>query len=445
MKEIPIRSVFVVFPVFVILALSLNSKANWPQWRGPNFDGSTTTAHNLAEKWDQTKNILWRAELPSWSAATPAVWNDTIFVTSAERGFPSLLAGSRRGSGSSEQDKILLLALNRKDGSIRWQRQTDDGNQMYRKQNSASPSPITDGTHVWIMTGNGKLTCFSMEGVEVWKRDIQEEYGRFGLNHGYASTPLLYGDRLYIEVLHGMKTDDPSYVFAVDKNSGKTAWKVERPTDAVGESPDNYATPQVVSVGKTVQLVISGADYVTGHDMDTGKELWRIGGLNPGNNPSNRTIASSLVIGSNVFTTSTRGRPFIAFLAGGKGDISANELWTNNLGSDVPTPTTDGKHIYVLKDNGLMHCIEAITGKVIYESQRIELGTYSSSPLLADGKIYCINEEGTTTVVQAGPSFRILEVNKLDSHTLASPVAVDSQIFIRTGNYLYCIQKTESN
>ncbi|MEJ2246466.1 MAG: PQQ-binding-like beta-propeller repeat protein [Acidobacteriota bacterium] len=445
MKKSPIRYVFGVFPLFVILTLSLNSKAHWPQWRGPNFDGSTTTAYNLAEKWDQTENILWRAELPSWSAATPAVWDDIIFVTSAERGFPSLLTGSRRGSGSDDRDEILLLALNRKDGSIRWQQQIDDGNQLYRKQNSASPSPITDGNHVWIMTGNGIRACFSMEGAEVWKRDIQEEYGRFGLNHGYASTPLLYGDRLYIEVLHGMKTDDPSYVFAVDKTNGKTVWKVERPTDAVGESPDNYATPQAVSVGETIQLVISGADYVTGHDMDTGKELWRIDGLNPGNNPSNRTIASSLVIGSNVFTTSTRGRPFIAFRAGGNGDISDNELWKNNLGSDVPTPTTDGKYIYVLRDNGLMHCIEAITGKVVYESQRIELGTYSSSPLLADGKIYCINEEGTTTVVQAGPSFKILGVNKLDSHTLASPVAVDNQIFIRTGNYLYCIQKQSSD
>lgn len=261
------------------------------------------------------------------------------------------------------------------------------------------------------------------------------------MNHGYASTPLLYGSRLYIEVLHGMKTDDASYVFAVEKTSGKTAWKVERPTDAVSESPDNYATPQLVTVNNAVQLVISGADYVTGHDLETGKELWRIGGFNPGSNSFNRTIASSVVIGNNVFTTSTRGRPFIGFRAGGEGDISGNRLWTNNLGSDVPTPTTDGKYLYVLKDNGIVHCIEAVTGKVMYESQRIELGTYSSSPLLADGKIYCINEEGTTTVVLAGPSFKILGVNKLDSHTLASPIAVDNQIFIRTGNYLYCIQK----
>ena len=442
MNRFRIRLKFLAFLTVIGLAMAQGVTSNWPQWRGPNSNGSTSTAHDLAVQWDQSKNIRWRTTLPSWSAATPIVWGDTIFVTSAEEGFATLVQGSVRGSGSTAPDKIFLVAINRKDGSIRWQRQIDSGNQLFRKQNSASPSPVTDGKNVWIMTGNGIFTCFTMEGQEVWKRDIQAEYGRFGLNHGYASTPLLHGARLYVEVLHGMKTDDPSYVFAVDKNSGRTLWKVERPTDAPGESPDNYATPQLVAVNGKLQLVISGGDYVTGHDLDTGKELWRIGGFNPGKNSFNRTIASSLVIGGNVFTPSMRGRPFIGFRAGGSGDITGkSELWTNNLAADVPTPTTDGVHIYVLKDNGTFTCLEAITGKVIYESQRIEAGTYSASPLLADGKLYCISEEGTTTVLKAGSSFEILSVNKLDSHTLASPVAVDNQIFIRTGNYLYCIQK----
>jgi hypothetical protein len=217
---------------------------------------------------------------------------------------------------------------------------------------------------------------------------------------------------------------------------------VERPTDAARESPDNYATPQIVTVNNKQQLVVSGADYVTGHDLNSGKELWRMGGFNPANDPYNRTIASSVVIGGNVFTTSTRGRPFIGFRAGGSGNITGkSELWKNNLGADVPTPTTDGKYIYVLVDNGILNCVESATGKVVYQGQRIEHGTYSSSPLLADGKIYCINEDGTTTVVKAGPVFEVLAVNKLDGFTLASPVAVDNQIFIRTADYLYCIQK----
>jgi outer membrane protein assembly factor BamB len=245
-----------------------------------------------------------------------------------------------------------------------------------------------------------------------------------------------------VQVLHGMKTDDPSYVFAVEKVSGKTIWKVDRPTDAPRESPDNYSTPQLATVDGALQLVISGGDYATGHDLNSGKELWRMGGFNPTDNGSNRTIASSLVIGDKVFTTSTRGRPFFGFKAGGSGTITGErEMWTNELGSDVPTPTTDGKYIYVLNDRGFMNCLEPETGKVVYEGQRIELGTYSASPLLADGKIYSTNEEGTTTTVKAGPEFEILGVSKLENHTLASPVAVDNQIFLRTDDYLYCFQK----
>jgi outer membrane protein assembly factor BamB len=413
--------------------------ADWPQWRGPESNGTAPKAHNLPVSWSSSQNILWRTKLPSWSAATPAVLQDLIFATSAEEGSPRLRSEI---PGNPALDKIFLVAINRKDGSIRWQRQVDAGNRLFQKQNSASPSPITDGRYVWIMTGNGKLTCFALDGKEVWKRDIQAEYGKFGLNHGYASTPLLHRDRLYVQVLHGMLTDDPSYIFAVDKITGKTVWKMDRPTDARGESPDNYATPQMVKVEAKLQLVISGGDYVTGHELDTGKELWRMGGFNPSNNTANRTIASSLVIGENIFTPSMRGRPFVAFRAGGVGDITGkNQLWINNLGADVPTPTTDGKYIYILGDSGIMHCLEAVTGNIVYQGQRIENGTYSASPLLADGKIYCISEDGITTVVKAGPAFEILGKNKLESLTLASPVADDSQIFIRTADYLYCIQQ----
>jgi outer membrane protein assembly factor BamB len=421
--------------------------ANWPQWRGPELNGSTSTAHDLAVTWSETENVVWRAKLPSWSAATPIVWEEVVFVTSAEEGFTPLDRGARRrgpggGAAGGAPDRIFLLAINRKDGSVRWRREVDSGNQLFRKQNSASPSPVTDGRNVWIMTGNGKFACFGMDGAPVWRRDIQAEYGRFGLNHGYASTPLLDGDRLYVQVLHGMLTKDPSYAFAVDKKTGKNVWKVERRTDARMESPDNYATPQIARVEGSRQLIISGADCVTGHDLTTGKELWRLRGFNPTDNPMNRTIASSLVIGGSVFTPSTRGRPFIGFRAGGSGDVTGkNELWTNNLGADVPTPTTDGTYIYVLGDNGVMNAIEAATGKVAYQGQRIEYGTYSASPLLADGKIYCTNEEGATSVIKAGPAFERLAVNKLDNLTLASPVAVGSQIFIRTAEYLYCIAK----
>lgn len=438
---------FISILLFGAALVAADPVQNWPQWRGPHLNGASTTAKNLPVRWSQTENVVWRAALPSWSAATPIIWEDTVFVTSAEQGFPepaqiaSARPGRIRGGDSSnfEHDKLLLMALNRNDGSVRWSRVIGPGNRIQRKQNLSSPSPVTDGSHVWWMTGTGILSCFEFSGKLIWQRDIQKDYGRFGLNHGYASSPLLHGDRLYVQVLHGMHTDDPSYVFSVDKRTGKTLWKVERPTEAQSESPDNYATPMLARVGGRPQLVISGADWVTGHDLDTGKELWRMGGFNPSNDRAYRTIASSLVLDDLVFTSSTRGRPFVAFRAGGAGLVTdKNLVWKNDLGPDVPTPTTDGKRVYMVNDRGIMLSFDARTGKIIWDNKRIEPGVYSSSPLLADGKLYVTNEEGTTTVLKAGGEFEVLAVNKLDSHTLATPAAAGSQIFLRTADHLYC-------
>lgn len=427
------------------MLLAADAGGEWPQWRGPHLNGTSSTAKNLPVTWSQTENVKWRLELPQTSAATPIVWGDTVLITSAEKEFarpPKQLgfgaAAQKRSDGGNH---MLLVAIRRRDGTVKWTQRVGSGNRVHRKHNLTSPSPVTDGNHIWVLTGAGTLSCLDFEGNQVWQREIQKEYGDFGLNHGYASSPLLLNDRLYIQVLHGMKTDDPSYVFAVDKTTGKTIWKVERPTDAQSESPDNYSTPIVVEVEGKQQLVISGGDYVTGHDLASGREIWRMGGLNPNNNPAYRTIASSITTGGLVFTSSTRGRPFIAFRPGGSGDITqTNLVWKNNLGADVPTPTTDGKRIYIVRDNGVIGSFDTKTGKPVWNQQRIEPGTYSASPVLADGKLYVSNEDGTTTVIKQSDEFEVLAVNKLGDYLLATPAPAGDEIFIRTRQYLYCIR-----
>ena len=157
------------------------------------------------------------------------------------------------------------------------------------------PKPLALCLTRYVMTGVGILKGFDFAGNELWTRDVQKDYGRFGLNWGYASSPLLYEDSLYVQVLHGMKTDDPSYILRIDKKTGKTLWRVERPTAAIRESPDSYSTPALLKYGNQVEIVILGGDCVTGHDPATGKELWRLNGLNPSNNPNFRTIASAVV------------------------------------------------------------------------------------------------------------------------------------------------------
>lgn len=450
MRSIQFPSLLVA-ALLAVSPLLADDSTNWPQWRGPDHNGSSSTAKNLPVTWSTTENVAWKVKLPSWSAATPIVWEDTVFITSAQEGFnepvkfePGVRQRRNLRPASEPRTKLYLHAVNRTDGSVKWSRVTGDGNHLMRKQNMASPSPVTDGEHVWVMTGVGILTAFDFDGNQVWQRDFVSDYGPFGLNWGYASSPKLHEGRLYVQVIHGIHTDDPSYLVSLDAATGKSIWRVERPSDAIHESPDSYSTPILVPVDGQLQVVISGADIVTGHDLNTGEELWRIGGFNPLSNGAYRTIASSIAIGDKVFTASREGKPFVGFTAGGSGDLTGkSELWTNNLGTDVPTPTTDGEIIYVVNDRGIAVALDPTSGDLVWERSRLEPGTYSSSPLLADGRIYATNEDGLTMVLKQGREFEILAVNKLDEYTLASPVAVGDQIFIRTMEHLYCIQEKE--
>ncbi|MXX12096.1 MAG: PQQ-binding-like beta-propeller repeat protein, partial [Gemmatimonadetes bacterium] len=209
--------------VLALVPLSVDAD-NWPQWRGPQQDG-VSTAKNLPASWSLEKNIIWKAELPSWSGSTPVIWGDRIFLTSPS---PAQRPEEQEPGGP----EIYILCLSKKDGSELWRYKLDEGNVLRRKHNKTSPSPVTDGAHVWVITGNGVVTCLDMDGKAVWSRDLQEDYGRFGLLFGYASSPILYDGKLILQVLHGMRTDDPSYVVALDASSGKEVWRKERPTDA---------------------------------------------------------------------------------------------------------------------------------------------------------------------------------------------------------------------
>jgi outer membrane protein assembly factor BamB len=411
----------------IVASLSITSALadNWPQWRGPFLNG-LSSEKNLPTRWSTEENVAWKIAMPSWTGATPIIWGERIFLNVAEG------------------DNLVLWCVDRKKGDLLWKKHLSAGNTKMRKQNMSSPSPVSDGKNVWVMTGTGILKAFDFTGAELWVRDVQKDYGRFGLNWGYASSPLLFEDALFVQVLHGMRTHDPSYVMRIDKNTGKTVWKVERPTQAIRESPDSYTTPALLKNGKNVEIVITGGDCVTGHDPATGKELWRANGLNPDNNPNYRIVASPVVF-ENIVYAPTREKPLLAIRGGGRGDVTeSHKLWAFTHGPDVPTPVTDGKYFYVVDDRGIMWCLDARTGQVIWGPQRIKPGTYSSSPVLADDKLYLTNEDGLTTVLKAGPKFEVLAENNLNDYTLSSPAISDGQIFIRTAQYLYCIGKRVS-
>jgi outer membrane protein assembly factor BamB len=412
--------------VAVATAATLSAE-NWPQWRGPAKNG-VSTERGLPLKWSTTENIAWKLAMPGRSGSTPIIWDETIFLN----------IGTADRSGDLE-----LWALDRADGRIRWKKHIAGGNHVERKQNMSSPSPVTDGQTVWVMTGVGILKAFDFSGKELWMRDIQKDYGRFGLNWGYASSPLLYDGDLFVQVLHGMKTDDPSYLLRVEGKSGKTLWRTERPTRAIEESPDSYTTPAVLQAGKapnTVEIVVTGGDVVTGHDPGSGRELWRMDGLNPTNNPANRIIASPVTSGDIVIAP-TRERPMLAIKGGGRGDVTrTHRLWSFDNGPDVPTPVSDGKLLYTITDRGVAYALELATGKVVYGPQRLRPDSYSASPVLADERIYVTSEnEGLTSVYRAGPKFELLAENPLDDYCLSSPAISEGQIFIRTTGHLWAI------
>jgi outer membrane protein assembly factor BamB len=407
-----------------VAAVASLSADNWPQWRGPELNG-VSGEKGLPLKWSQTENIAWKLPMPGRSGSTPIIWGEHVFLN----------IGTQDGAGDLE-----LWDVDRAKGQIRWKAHIAGGNHIERKQNMSSPSPVTDGRTVWVMTGVGVLKAFDFAGKERWARDIQKDYGQFGLNWGYASSPLLHDGDLFVQVLHGMKTDDPSYVLRIDGDTGKTLWRVERPTKAIRESPDSYTTPALLRNGKNVEIAISGGDVVTGHDPTTGKELWRVDGLNPQNNPFYRIIASPLAVGE-ILVAPTRERPMLAIKSGGRGDVTASHvLWSFNNGPDVPTPVSDGTLLYSVTDRGVVYALDLKTGKTVYGPERLKPDSYSASPVLAEGKIYVTSEnEGLTSVFRAGPKFELLAENPLNDYCLSSPAVSEGQIFLRTTGHLWVI------
>lgn len=285
-----------------------------------------------------------------------------------------------------------------------------------------------------------------MNGHEQWRIDLQREYGKFGMSFGYASSPLLYDDKLIFQVLHGYRTDESSYLVAFEAQTGVELWRCERSTDARSESADAYTTPSLLVHQGGNQIVILGGDYVTGHDPHTGIELWRSSGLNPRQAGNYRIVPSPISVDGMIYAPS-RKNPLLALRAGGSGDVTHSHLvwrWDRDGAPDVPTPACDGQYFYMVDDQGQITCLDAKTGSIVWGPQDTGIGRVSASPVLADGKVFIVSEMGETAVVQSGRVFKLIAINQLDGGwTLSTPAVVGNRLFIRTGNSIYCIGHPE--
>ncbi|NQT86378.1 PQQ-binding-like beta-propeller repeat protein, partial [bacterium] len=259
--------------VLVLCLLASAARAeNWPQWRGPFLNGSTTES-GLPTKFGPDQNVAWATPLPGPSGASPIVWGDRIFLPS--------VAG----------DDLVALCVDAKTGSVLWQKKAAANGRRFRNNTGASPSAVTDGKTVWFYFGTSDLLAFDFKGNVLWQRNLEAAHGHNANMFGYSSSPLLLGDRLYFVAIRNRKPSQygsskataptPSYVLAVDPKTGKDIWREDRPDDAVGESQEAYTTLIPLQRGGRTELLAYGADALTAHDPATGKETWRWETYNP--------------------------------------------------------------------------------------------------------------------------------------------------------------------
>ena len=431
--------------VSVGLALLITASAgaeNWPQWRGPYFNGSTTEK-GLPTQWSKTEQVAWVAPMPGYSSATPVVWEDCVFASSPD-----------------EQKNLLLLCLDRKTGQVRWKRVVSGGDFQKGRNNLASPSPVTDGKRVFSLFATGDLAAFDFTGQELWKRNLAKEYGSFAIMWIYGSSPMLCGGKLFVQVLqsnprpdnysHALedKRERKSFLLCLDPQTGKNLWRQVRRTDAISEAQEAYSTPIPYVSKRGAEILVVGADYVTAHSPDSGAELWRCGGLNARHERFWRIVPSAVAADGMIIACGPKRDPVLGIKDGGRGVVTDTHIaWRfNEFPSDCTTPLVYQKRLFVLDgDRLMMTCLEPQTGRKIWQGNLGVREIFRGSPTGADGKIYCLSENGTVVVLDAGNEFKVLSTIRMGEAPVRSSIAVaHGELFIRTAQNLYCVGKPGS-
>lgn len=431
MSPMSVRIWFVVACVWTSLCVCGEALVadNWPNWRGPTNNGLCAET-NLPMEWSPTKNVAWKLALPGPAGATPVVWGDHVFLTSVD------------GDG-----RLLLLAVSTQ-GKELWRRTLAQGNKDVRgdEGNSASPSPVTDGKHVWSLMAEGTLGCYDFDGKEAWKFNVEERYGKLKIAFGLTSTPVLDDGVLYLQLIHG--EGDPktreACVVALEAATGKQIWRVDRPSDGRDENEHSYASPMMYSDDKQKFLLTHGADYIVAHRLSDGKELWRCGELNKKAkyDPTLRFVASPAAVPGLIVVPTAKGAPVVALRPNGSGDVTFNKevrIWEYNRTPDVPSPVISDGIVYLCMENGNLSALRADTGKEIY-AHRTHPQRHRASPVLADGKLYLTARDGRVTVVKAGEKFEILAENDLGEDMSSSPAISNGTIYLRTFQHLWAIR-----
>ncbi len=432
--------------VFTCLLLasekSPDYEKNWPQWRGPHANGVSPNG-NPPIDWSEDKNIKWKIEIPGYGHATPIVWGDQMFILTAipvtkqeekqeqEEQQPQ---GRRRGMPSRQTEdvhKYDVLSINRHDGKIQWQKTVKEEipeERTHELGSWASNSPVTDGKHVYAYFGSRGLFCLDMKGNLKWERDFGQMSKR--MSFGEGSSPVLYDNKIFVLWDH----EGESFLFAIDKKTGKDIWKVAR------DERTSWATPFIVEVNEKTQVITSATSRIRSYDAATGDLIWECSGMTANVIPQ-PVVANDIIYLMSGF----RGSALLAIrLSEAKGDITDSDAieWEYNKDTSyTPSPLLLDNMLYFLRlNNGVLSCLDARDGKVYYSKQKLEgIRDLYTSIASAQDRIFILGKNGIMYVVKHGSEFTVLAKNELADNFHASPVILGENLYLRGYKYLYCI------
>ncbi len=387
----------------------------WPAWRGPRGDG-TSTETGVPVTWSAAANIVWKTAVPGKGHSSPVVWGDRVFVTTC----------------LESEKKRVLLCFDRRTGKRLWDRvvvtaplETKNSLNSY-----ASSTPATDGRRVWVTFldfPHVRVVCYDVEGREVWRKTPGELHSC----HGYCSPLIPYKDLIILNADQDAELPKRAYIVAFDKATGRERWRIDRPNRV-----RSYTPPAIFEAAGKMQMVVSGSKCVASYDPDTGKQHWIIDG------PTEQFVAN-LVYTDGVFmiTGGWPTRHILGIRPDGRGNVTnTHVVWhlkERKIVSYVPSPIARGRYFYLVSDEGVATCLEAKTGRKMWSER---LGRHhTASPVLAEGRLYFLDDAGVTHVLKAEPAFEVIAKNDLGEPCRASPAVSRGQIFIRSTKNLYCI------
>jgi len=411
-------SSWVAASIFTLFQPAPASSADWPAFRGPSGDGQVTEA-GLPLKWSDQENVRWKKPIPGDGWSSPVIRQGLIYLTAAVP----------ESEEPQSARSLRLMILRAADGElVRNQEvfaQNADAPRIHNKNSHASPTPLIDGEDVFVHFGHQGTACFDLQGNPRWvNRSIQ-----YAPVHGNGGSPILAGDALIFSCDGAAEP----FVIALNRRTGEPLWRKPRSVDATRKF--SFTTPTLIEVAGQQQVISPGSDVVMALNPTNGEEIWRF------RYDGYSVIPKPIFANGLLYVCTGYNQPsLLAIRPDGLGDVTETHLAWSTKRSVPHTPSLllVGEQIYMVSDNGVASCLNALNGEP-YWTERLG-GNFSASPIHGDNKIYFQDEAGKTTVIRPGTTFEKLAENTIGERTLASFAVADGALYLRSAQHLFRIQ-----